>query len=117
MVDEHEVVAQRHRPAGIVERDRPRPSRVSIDVSHVVRLSVIVDDVAWVEVGVWIVSSEPSVLVAVESVAGATTDESSDSFRQIRVGGGRWGSGSDDHLADGLAIDEEAQRLAGRSRG
>ena len=45
-VDDDEDMAERHRPAGVVERDRPRPPIAAIDMGHPVRLTVIVDDVA-----------------------------------------------------------------------
>ena len=45
-VDGNEVMAKCHRPAGIVKRDRPRPSVTVIDVRHMVRMPVVVNDVA-----------------------------------------------------------------------
>ena len=45
-VDNDEDMAERHRPAGVVERDRPRPPAAAIDVGYPVRLTVIVDNVA-----------------------------------------------------------------------
>ena len=49
-VDGNKVVAERHRPAGVVERDRPCPPVTAINVSHPVRMPLIVDDVARLEI-------------------------------------------------------------------
>jgi hypothetical protein len=49
-VDGYEVVAERHCPAGVVERDRPCPTVAAIDVRHPVRMPVVVDDVAGLKI-------------------------------------------------------------------
>ena len=49
-VDENQLTAERDRPPRTVEGDRPRPSVTAIDVRHLVRTPVVVDDVAWAKV-------------------------------------------------------------------